>query len=118
MNREEIEAASGVTGRNIRFLTAEGILPPPVGPARSAQYTDEHLRILKIYTEAKSQGVTSLDVIRRRIAEADARSTTTVMPGIELTIDRSAVPEGVKVEEIMAALKKAVEEKLSLEDWK
>lgn len=112
MNREELEAETGVSARNIRYLITEGILPPPEGPARAAQYSEEHLRILRIYTEAKAEGISSLDVIRRRIGGGDSRSTVLVVPGIELTIEPGVVPEEATLEDIMAALRNAVEAKL------
>lgn len=112
MNREELEAATGVSARNIRYLITEGILPPPDGPARAAQYSDEHVRILRVYTAAKAEGISSLDVIRRRIAGEGSRSTTGIVPGIELVVDRDAIPAGTTVEDIMAVLRKVVETEL------
>jgi len=112
VNREELEAATGVSARNIRYLITEGILPPPVGQARAAQYSDEHLRILRVYTEAKAEGISSLDVIRRRITGEGSRSMVSVMPGIELTIEPENIPAGTSVEDIMAAIRIAVEAKL------
>ncbi|NTF16898.1 MerR family transcriptional regulator [Agrobacterium rubi] len=114
MNREELEAATGVSARNIRYLITEGILPAPEGPARAARYSHEHLRILGIYTEAKAEGVSSLDVIRRRIAGEGARSTVQIVPGIELTVEPGSIPAGTTVEDIMAALRAAVETKIDL----
>ncbi len=111
MNREQLEAVTGVSARNIRYLITEGILPPPEGSARAARYTDEHVRILQIYTEAKADGVGSLDIIRRRIAGEESRSTTMVLPGIELMVDRDGLEGGLTVEQIMAALKAVVEAK-------
>ncbi len=112
MNREELEAATGVSARNIRYLITEGILPPPEGPPRAAQYSDEHVRILSVYMEAKAEGVSSLDVIRRRISGEGSRSATIVVPGIELVVDRDLIPAGTDIEDIMAALRAAVVAKL------
>jgi DNA-binding transcriptional MerR regulator len=112
VNREELEAATGVSARNIRYLITEGILPPPEGSGRAARYTDEHVRILQVYTEAKAEGVGSLGIIRRRIAGEEGRSTTVVVPGIELVVDRDVLDGDLTVEQIMAALKAAVEAKL------
>ncbi len=111
MNREELEAATGVSARNIRYLITEGILPSP-GAGRAARYTDEHVRILQIYAEAKAEGVGSLDIIRRRVAGEESRSTTVVVPGVELTVDRDEIGGDLSVEQIMAALRAIVEAKL------
>jgi Predicted transcriptional regulators len=112
MNREELEAATGVSARNIRYLISEGILPPPEGAARAARYTDEHLRILRIYSEAKAEGVNSLEVIKRRIAGVESRSSTAIVPGIELIVDKDVLDRKLTVDEIMAALRAVVETKL------
>lgn len=112
MNREELEAESGVSARNIRYLIAEGILPPPDGPGRSARYTPEHLRHLRIYVDAKTEGISSLDVIRRRIESSGLRRTLQVLPGVELTLDPAVIADGTSIEDIMTALRAIVEENL------
>lgn len=112
MNREELEAETGVSARNIRYLITEGILPRPEGVGRGSSYTAEHLRILKIYAEAKAGGVGSLDVIRRRIAGEEARTVTKIVPGIELVVDKDVLEGSRTVDEIMATLRAVVEAKL------
>lgn len=112
MNREELEAVTGVSARNIRYLITEGILPRPEGVGRGSSYTDEHLRILRIYADAKSEGIGSLDVIRRRIAGEEARTVTVIVPGIELVVDKDVLAGSQTVDGIMAALRAVVEAKL------
>lgn len=109
MNREELEAASGISARNIRFLIAEGLLPPPVGAGRGARYTEEHLRILKAYSAAKERGVSSLDVIRREIASGDEKIAIPVTAGVELVLTRSALKDQ-SVGDLLAALRLKIEE--------
>ena len=109
MNREELEAASGVTARNIRFLIAEGLLPPPVGAGRGASYTGEHLRALLTYAAAKERGVASLDVIRREIASGEEKIDIPVMSGVRMTVARETL-ETWSTEQLVHAVRTALEE--------
>lgn len=120
MNKEDLEMATGVSARNVRFLISEGILPPPEGNGRSARYTEEHLRILRIYSHAKSEGVASLDVIRRRVAaetegpgRLDERpgGRVEVMDGLALQIDEERLA-GADIDTMLAAIRTALELKL------
>lgn len=121
MNKEDLEIATGVSARNVRYLVSEGILPPPEGTGRSARYTEEHLRILRVYSEAKIEGITSLEVIRRRVAAdlaAPAKDDGTsmlveVMDGLSVQIDPAKLV-GVQLDDILVALRTTLEANLNL----
>lgn len=87
LNREELERETGVSARNIRFLVAEGLLPPPEGSGRGAWYTPQHVAMLSAYAAAKAEGVTSMAVTGRRMKEAVARPRLKVAPFDWLSID-------------------------------
>lgn len=116
MNKEDLESATGVSARNVRYLVSEGILPPPEGNGRSARYTAEHLRILRIYSEAKAEGVSSLEVIRRRVAaeqpiqgpQAGMAIQRQVMDGLAVLIDPDKLT-GIAMDDILAAVRRSIE---------
>lgn len=89
----ELEEATGLPPRLIRFLVAEGVVPPPQGGRRHAEYGDAHLRAIRIYQAAKREGVGSLDVIRERVGKGGGADIRAVAPGIEVRIEEGAVAE-------------------------
>lgn len=50
---DELSAETGVSPRNIRYYTAEGLLPAPEARGRYALYTDEHLERLQLILKLK-----------------------------------------------------------------
>ncbi len=65
---EELSEASGVSIRNIRYYTAEGLLPPPDARGRFALYGPEHLRRLRLIQQLK-EAYFPLPVIKARLQE-------------------------------------------------
>lgn len=64
---EELTEATGVSPRNIRYYTTQGLLPSPDARGRFALYTDEHLRRLRLIQRLKDAFL-PLDVIRAQLA--------------------------------------------------
>ncbi len=109
MNMQELEEASGLPLRMIRFLIGKEIVPRPQGGKRFAEYGEEHLRALRIYSAAKSEGVESLDVIRMRVEAGELPVSYDVADGIELRIVEGSVPD---IESFLKAVRKlAIEAK-------
>lgn len=86
MNIRELEEASGHPARLIRFLIAEGIIPPPSGGKKFASYGNEHLEGLRIYSAAKAEGVASLEIVRKRIEDGVQDHVYEIAPGVKLTV--------------------------------
>lgn len=112
MTREELERETGVTARNIRFLIAEGLIPPPNGTGRGAWYTSEHVAMLKAYAVAKAEGVTSTSVtsVRMRMA-ADTRrdwKKTGVDDWLTIEVDMNHVRK-VGVEHVLEKTRRTLE---------
>ena len=53
---QQLESASGVSRRTIRFYITRELLATPEGSKRGSFYTDEHLRILLKIRELVSEG--------------------------------------------------------------
>lgn len=68
---EELAETSGVSIRNIRYYTAEGLLPPPDARGRYALYTEEHVQRLRLIQQWK-EAFFPLEIIRARLQELTA----------------------------------------------
>ncbi|MDQ2688248.1 MAG: helix-turn-helix domain-containing protein [Armatimonadota bacterium] len=64
---EELTEATGVSPRNIRYYTTQGLLPSPDARGRFALYRDEHLRRLRLIQRLKDAFL-PLEVIRAQLA--------------------------------------------------
>ncbi len=118
---DELCQLTGFPKRTVRYYIQLGLVSRPVGEARAARYTEEHLRQLLRIKELSAAGV-SLERIREVLAggespvpprrqqpgEVRVRSHVYVAPGIEVQIDpeeAGLTPEQVRafVKEIMHA---------------
>lgn len=64
----DLEAATGLNGRTIRFYVSQGLLPPAHGRGPSATYDRGHLLRLRAIQQLKA-GRMPLDEIKGRLAE-------------------------------------------------
>ncbi len=70
----ELEDASGIAARTIRFYQSEGLLPRPARRGTTAVYSDQHLERLRAIAQLKARGL-RLQTIRQMLnGSADAGS--------------------------------------------
>lgn len=63
----ELEEATGVTRRTIRFYINEGIVPPAIGQGRSASYDRSHVEALTLVKDLRDRNL-SINEIRQLLA--------------------------------------------------
>ena len=56
MNMKQLSERTGLTPRQIRYLIAEGFMPPPTGGRTYAEYGDEHTTAIRRYVRLKELG--------------------------------------------------------------
>ena len=56
MTLEELSDMTGVSGRNIRYYIAQGLLPGPTTMGRKASYTDDHVNRLRQIQTWQAEG--------------------------------------------------------------
>lgn len=81
----ELEAATGVSPRTIRFYISEGLLNPAYGRGSSAQYDGDHLLRLRYIQMLKTERL-ALGDIRERMNQLSSED-------IALALDISIEPE-------------------------
>lgn len=60
-----------LTKRTVRYYVAEGLIPPPMGPAKFARYTYQHLLMLIIVRASLDHGL-RLELISKQLAELES----------------------------------------------
>ncbi|HUG16349.1 MAG TPA: MerR family transcriptional regulator [Thermomicrobiales bacterium] len=99
----ELEDASGVSGRTIRFYISNQLVSPAHGRGRSRYFTPNHLRELE-YVATLREKHFSIDEIRERMAHDAAPAATDageqwerfeLRAGLELLV-RGDVPDNVR----------------------
>ena len=126
---DELCILTGHSKRTVRYYMQLGLVPRPIGEARAAYYTDEHLvRLLRI--KQLSEAGVSLERIREvlageespvpprryRTGSIEVRSHIYVAPGIEMQItpdEANLKPEDIRVltKEIMECVEKLINNK-------
>lgn len=66
----ELEEATGVTRRTIRFYINEGIVPPAIGQGRSASYDRSHVEALTLVKELRDRNLSISEIRQLRAAES------------------------------------------------
>jgi len=126
---DELCALTDYNKRTVRYYMQLGLMPRPIGEARAAYYTGEHLARLLRVKQLSAAGV-SLERIREVLAGEESpvpprtcrpgtvaiRSHLYVAPGIEVQIapDESGLtPEDIRalVKDIMACAEKLLHKK-------
>jgi len=86
MKRDELCARTGETPRGLRFLIAEGFIPPAKG-TRFGEYTEEHVEAIRRYQELRAAKL-GPNAIRSLMRGEEARSPLAlVVPGGAVTLN-------------------------------
>ncbi|HEY0790586.1 MAG TPA: helix-turn-helix domain-containing protein [Chthoniobacterales bacterium] len=88
MKIRELTAQAGITARQVRFLIAEGFVPPPTGATANADYGDEHLAAIHRYQHLHGLGYPPAAI--KLLLQTDAAIPIKVVPGITLSVQPSA----------------------------
>jgi DNA-binding transcriptional MerR regulator len=84
MKFDDLVQASGVAARQIRYLVAEGFVPPPAGGRAHARYDETHLRAIQRYERLKQLGFPPAAI--RLLLDAREGIPFPIRPGITLVV--------------------------------
>jgi DNA-binding transcriptional MerR regulator len=109
MDIHAFTALVGETPRQIRFLIAEGFMPPPTGGRARAQYGAEHVEAVRRYRWLRERF--SPAQIKVMMTAAGEGLRLPVAPGIDLLVDLSLIGPSLdpariaeRVQDLLAAL--------------
>ncbi len=104
MNIRELTVLTGLAERQIRYLIAEGFIPPPRGGRANADYADDHVAAIARYTRLRDLGFPPAAI--KLLLESREGAPFPVAPGLTLVIDPKLLGSGTPVEPIIDSIRK------------
>jgi DNA-binding transcriptional MerR regulator len=109
MNIHELTALTGETPRQVRYLIAEGLMPPPEGGRSNAYYGEVHVAAIRGYQRLRALGFKPAAI--RLLREGRGGPVTLpVAPGLALSIDPALFPSSAEDQPAPCALAKRITE--------
>lgn len=108
MKIRELVEITGTPERQIRFMIAEGFVPPPTGGRALADYGESHVAAIRRYTSLRQQGFTP-QAIRVLLANGTAVPLP-VAPGVTLQVDPQLLGGSLDVDALVRQVRSAVVE--------
>ena len=111
MTLRKLTEVVGVAPRQVRYMIAEGFLPPPVGGRAHASYGEEHVAAIQRYMRLRSLGFTPASI--RVLLQAREGAPFPVAPGITLVVDPALIASGEPVEPLLRRIESLLGEILN-----
>ncbi len=106
MNIRELAKLTGTPERQIRYMIAEGFVPPPQGGRAYADYGDGHVAAIRRYLKLRQQGFPPQAI--RVLLAGGMTAPFPVHPGITLHVDPDVLSGPVDVDALMERIRKVV----------
>ncbi len=110
---DELVSVTGTTPRQIRYLIAEGFVPPPTGGRTYATYSDIHVTAIRRYDRLRSLGFPPAAI--RLLLDAREGIPVPIIKGLTLVIAPELIGTGGDVDGIAAKAAAKITEILSQE---
>jgi len=107
MNIRELAQRAGVTPRQVRYLIAEGFVPPPQGGRATATYGEAHEVALRRYMALKGTGLSPGAI--RILLEGSMAAVFQVIPGVSLHVDPHLLGGGIDQDLVVRRIKSVLE---------
>ncbi len=92
MNIRDLIRLTAIPERQVRYLIAEGFVPPPRGGRANADYGDDHVAAIRRYTRLRDLGFPPAAI--KLLLQAKEGAPFVVAPGVTLVIDPSLIGSG------------------------
>ena len=103
----ELIKKTGLAERQVRFLVAQGFIPPPRGGRANADYGDDHVSAILRYTRLKELGFPPAAI--RLLLDAKEGVPVTIEPGITLVIATEQLGESRDVSSLEKSVSSALQ---------
>ena len=103
MHIRELVARTGISERQVRYLIAEGFMPPPTGGRAMADYGEAHVEAVQRYQSLRELGFPPAAI--RKLLEAKEGAPFPVAPGITLVVDPHLLNTNTPIAPVLARLK-------------
>ena len=102
MKLRELSERTGVAPRQVRYLIAEGFVPPPTGGRAHASYGKEHIDAIQRYQRLKALGLSPAAI--RVLLEAQEGAPFPVATGVTLVVAPELIGSGAPAEPLLERL--------------
>lgn len=93
VNIHDLTALTGETARQVRYLIAEGLMPPPDGGRANADYGEAHVAAIRTFQRLRALGFRPA-AIRLLREGRGAPISIPVAPGLALSLDPALLAGG------------------------
>ena len=107
MTMQELTKHTGSTARQIRYLIAEGFVPPPTGGRAHAVYGNAHVKAIERYNHLREIGFSPASI--RLLLKSETGVSYEVIPGVSLVVNPSLIAEDMPLDEIKAQIQSILE---------
>jgi DNA-binding transcriptional MerR regulator len=90
----ELTDRTGIAERQIRYLIAEGFIPPPRGGRSNADYGEDHLAAIHRYSRLRELGFPPAAI--KLLLQANEGTPFTIAPGVVLVVDPALIGSGTE----------------------
>jgi MerR family transcriptional regulator, copper efflux regulator len=89
MRMNELTGLAGIAERQVRYLIAEGFIPPPRGGRANADYGEDHVAAIRRYARLRELGFPPAAI--KLLLHAREGAPFPVAPGITLVVDPALI---------------------------
>jgi len=95
MRMNDLTDVTGIAERQVRYLIAEGFIPPPRGGRANADYGEDHVAAIQRYVRLRDLGFPPAAI--KLLLQAREGAPIPVAPGITLVVDPDLIGSGADV---------------------
>jgi MerR family transcriptional regulator, copper efflux regulator len=103
LNIHALTSLTGLPERQVRYLIAEGFMPPPRGGRSNADYGEDHVAAITRYTRLRDLGFPPAAI--KLLLDAREGAPFVVAPGITLVVDPALLGTRAAVEPLVDRLR-------------
>jgi MerR family transcriptional regulator, copper efflux regulator len=108
MRMNELTSLTGIAERQVRYLVAEGFIPPPRGGRANADYGEDHIVAIRRYARLRELGFPPAAI--KLLLNAREGAPIPVAPGITLVVDPALIGSGTDVRPLAEHITKLLNE--------
>jgi MerR family transcriptional regulator, copper efflux regulator len=108
MRMNELTSLTGIAERQVRYLVAEGFIPPPRGGRANADYGEDHIVAIRRYARLRELGFPPAAI--KLLLNALEGAPIPVAPGITLVVDPALIGSGTDVRPLAEHITKLLNE--------
>src|SRR5215471_4186141 len=102
MRMNDLTDLTGIAERQVRYLIAEGFIPPPRGGRANADYGEDHVAAIDRYARLRDLGFPPAAI--KLLLQAGEGAPIPVAPGITLIVDPKLLASGKSVQPIIESI--------------